>query len=188
MMRSIDQRIRLILLLTILLLPGKVQAHSGLPFPVLLDEQLGPYTVSVWADPDVGIGVFIIEGVVDPALQPVDMNVYLQVHLLDGSPARSDGVIYTASEHSRTDAGAERFIVRLPLEAEGYWRVDLTLDSAAGVAATHFNLEATPPEARWLELFLVFIPFGIIAVFLWLSLRQASRQPDVAAADLPEQD
>ena len=177
-MISIGRPIRLILLLALLLLPAPVQAHGGSPFPVLFDEQLGPYTATVWADPDVGTALFIIEVSVAPAPQPVDTSVYLQVHRLDGSPAHSDGVTYTASEHSRTDEGVERLTVRLPFEAEGYWQVDLTLDSAAGVATTQFSLEATPPGARALELFLVFIPFGIIVIFLWLRLRQAQSIPD----------
>jgi hypothetical protein len=153
------------------MLPAKARAHSGLPFPVLLDQQLGPYTVSVWADPDVGAGLFIIE--VTPTLPPAEISVYLRVRQLDGTPARSDGVTCTAAQQIRTDTGAERFIVRLPFEAEGYWQVDLSLDSAAGAITTRFNLEATPPEARSLELFLVFIPFGIIIAFWWLTVRRA---------------
>ena len=35
-------------------------AHDGPPFPLMLDEKAGPYTVSVWADPDVGTGTFFI--------------------------------------------------------------------------------------------------------------------------------
>jgi hypothetical protein len=177
-MRPIGRHIRVILLLALLLLPEPAQAHGGPPIPVLYDEQLGPYTTTVWADPDVGTALFIIDVSLAPTPQPVDTSVYLQVQRLDGAPARSDGVTYTASKHSRIDEGLERLTVLLPFEAEGYWQVDLTLDSAAGVATTQFSLEATPPGARWLELFLTFIPFGIIIIFLWLRLRKAQSMPD----------
>lgn len=187
-MNSIGRHIRVILLLALLLLPEPAQAHGGSPFPVLYDEQLGPYTTTVWADPDVGTALFIIEVSLAPAPQPVDTSVYLQVHRLDGAPAGSDGVTYTASEHSRLDASLERLTVLLPFDAEGYWQVDLTLDGAAGVATTQFSLEATPPGARALELFLTFIPFGIIVIFLWLRLRKAQSIPDEPqdAAPSPE--
>jgi hypothetical protein len=178
MRHAAGHSLRFIFLLAILLLPGKAQAHSGLPFPVLLDAALDPYTVSIWADPDVGTAKFIIEGSVEPALQPVDLRVYLQVRRLDGLPARSDGVIYTAAEHSRTETGAERFMVRLPFEAEVYWQVDVTLDSAAGPVTTRFNLEATPPGLKSLELFLVFAPFALVLVLWWLVVRRAPPKID----------
>ena len=35
-------------------------AHVGAPYPVLLEEPVGPYIVSALADPDVGTGTFYI--------------------------------------------------------------------------------------------------------------------------------
>jgi hypothetical protein len=37
------------------------RAHVGVPHPVLLEQPLGPYVVSVLADPDVGVGTFIVQ-------------------------------------------------------------------------------------------------------------------------------
>src|SRR5690606_31855498 len=48
------------LLVAGLLLPAPVRAHEGPPFPIIVDERVGPYVVSVWTDPDIGIGTFFV--------------------------------------------------------------------------------------------------------------------------------
>src|SRR5215510_7571836 len=35
-----------------------VSAHEGPPYPIMVDKMIGPCLVSVWADPDVGIGTY----------------------------------------------------------------------------------------------------------------------------------
>lgn len=39
---------------------ASVAAHEGPPFPILMDEPLAGYTISVWADPDIGEAEFFI--------------------------------------------------------------------------------------------------------------------------------
>ena len=43
-----------------LALPATAQAHVGAPYPILLEEAVGPYLVSALADPDVGKGTFYV--------------------------------------------------------------------------------------------------------------------------------
>ena len=35
-------------------------AHEGPPFPILVDQRVGPYVASVWTDPDIGTGTFFV--------------------------------------------------------------------------------------------------------------------------------
>ncbi|MBO0721927.1 MAG: hypothetical protein J2P41_13975, partial [Blastocatellia bacterium] len=42
----------------------EASAHEGPPFPIIVDKNIGPCVLSVWADPDVGIGTFFI--ILDP--------------------------------------------------------------------------------------------------------------------------
>ena len=44
---------------------GDCLAHQGPPYPLLVDRTVGPWIVSVWADPDVGVGTFFV--MLDPA-------------------------------------------------------------------------------------------------------------------------
>ena len=35
-------------------------AHEGPPYPIIVDQPSGPYVITVWADPDVGVGTFYV--------------------------------------------------------------------------------------------------------------------------------
>ena len=53
------------------LLPaGRAAAHEGPPYPVLVDQRVGPRLVSLWGDPDIGTATFfvVIEPLEDRAL------------------------------------------------------------------------------------------------------------------------
>ena len=43
-------------LLLAALLAGPAAAHDGPPYAVLVDQPAGPTSLSLWADPDVGLG------------------------------------------------------------------------------------------------------------------------------------
>ena len=64
------------------------QAHEGPPFPIIVDEPLGPYVVSVWTDPDIGTGTFfvVLEPVGDARL-PAGTVVRIGVRPIAGGPA-----------------------------------------------------------------------------------------------------
>src|SRR5580693_6457804 len=55
-------------------------AHIGPPYPIMQDRKIGPMTVTVWSNPDVGLGSFYI--IIDPpkgASVPGDMKVQVAV-------------------------------------------------------------------------------------------------------------
>jgi hypothetical protein len=74
------------MLLAWLLWPGvAVQANVGAPYPVLLEQAVGPYVVSALADPDVGAGTFIVQVLsAEGTAPPADTVVTLWVTPQDG--------------------------------------------------------------------------------------------------------
>src|ERR1700722_16534357 len=60
-------------------------AHIGPPYPIMQDRKIGSMTVTVWSNPDVGVGSFSI--IVDPpkgASVPGDLKVQVAVQPVSG--------------------------------------------------------------------------------------------------------
>ncbi|RMF33282.1 MAG: hypothetical protein D6759_07205, partial [Chloroflexi bacterium] len=103
------------LLLGILLLelafPPSAQAHSGAPYPILVESPVGPYVVTVLADPDVGGGTFTVElALVGGQAVPEGTTVTLWVRPQDGhrEEAGYDG--------RRQPEGMGTFVVEIPFD------------------------------------------------------------------------
>src|SRR5262245_40899153 len=59
-------------------------AHRGPPYPVLVDRRIASYTLSVWADPDVGTGTFFVVFDPDPFRSASDPIVTIEARPSDG--------------------------------------------------------------------------------------------------------
>lgn len=162
----------LLLLLALLAWPGAALAHTGAPYPVLLEEPAGPYLVSALADPDVGEGTF-----------------YVQVALADGGPVPAgtrlslrtwpdDGHLPAAAyEGARDDTRyGERFVVEVPFDATGTWQVELAVDGPAGQGQAAFGVEVTPAGINWLTTVACLVPF-VLAALVWLRATLRRRPP-----------
>lgn len=151
------------LLLAWLALPPATLAHSGGPYPVLLEEVIGPYTVSALADPDVGIGTFIIQAtLVEGAPIPADTEITIRVQPEDGHTAEAS---YRAERQTTRDGS--QFVAKVPFDAEGMWQVWLVLDGPAGRGEARFQVQVTPPGRRWISTLLCLLPFILLGA-LWL--------------------
>lgn len=112
-----------------LIAPPVVQAHSGAPYPVLLEQPVGPYVVSALGDPDVGVGTFTMQiTLATGAPVPTDTVATLWVRPADGHTAEAG---YQAQRQVTRDE--ERFIAKVLFDAEGMWHVRLVVDGPAGV-------------------------------------------------------
>jgi hypothetical protein len=153
--------------------PSTALAHVGAPYPVLLEEPLGPYLASALADPDVGKGTFYIlvtlTGGQPPAL---DTSVTVWVTPDDGHLAEAG---YPA-ERQQTRYG-ERFVVEVPFDAEGSWQVRLVLEGPAGRGETAFPVRVTPAGVGWLATLACLVPFVILGG-LWLRGTLRTRESD----------
>ena len=158
-------------LLLVLAWPSVALAHVGAPYPVLLEEPVGPYVASALADPDVGKGTFYIL-VALPGDLPLSADTAVRVWVKpeDGHLA---GATYVA-ERQDTRYG-ERFVVEVPFDAKGAWQVQLLIEGAAGVGETSFPVDVTPSGIGLLASLACLLPFfGLGALWLRGVMRQRS--------------
>ena len=148
-----------------------VQAHSGPPFPIVSNRTSGPYTISVWTDPDStddgsagGQFWVTVRPTGDAVSLPVDTRIGVTLTPLDrpGQPA-------TVSAEPVAGNASQRFAA-LVMDHEGRFRVRVTIAGPLGAADVEADVDATydtrPPPAM-IALYLV--PFVLVA-FLWVKL------------------
>lgn len=147
----------------LLAVPARGVAHEGPPYPILVDQTLGPCVVSVWADPDVGTGTFFIA--LEPApggKLPEDIRVGLGVRPVSG---RLPEAVYEANREGRQ--ATVQYKAEVPFDAQELWRVRLLLQSSRGGGEAVTDVEVTPPGyGRW-DLLLYLLPFVAVG-WLWL--------------------
>lgn len=148
-------------------------AHVGPPYPVLLDEPVGPYIVSSLADPDVGVGTFVL-AVSDAEGRPAppETRVILSVRPLDGHAAPASHI----ARWQRVRDG-ERFLAQVPFDAEGMWQVRLRVEGAAGKGEVSFDVRVTPAGLPWLSSLLCLAPFLLVGILWIVGARRQRRRP-----------
>ena len=158
-----------LLLIWLLAQPATVQAHVGAPYPVLLEEAVGPYIASALADPDVGEGTFyVLVTLPDGQPPPTGTNVTVWVRPDDGHLPEADSL----AQRQQTRYG-ERFVAKVPFDAEGPWQVRMVIEGPAGKGETSFPVRVTPSGIGWLATLACLLPFVVLGA-LWL--RGALRQ------------
>jgi len=163
----------LALLLAIALPAG---AHNGPPFPIIVDRHVGPYLISLWTHPDVGIGMFWVM-LEPPTRLTQDLKIQIGVQPVSG---RLPEKRYAARLDS--SSAQEQYIVEVPFDAQELWRVHVLLDSSSGHGESTATVEVTPPGlGRW-DLLLYASPFAAVA-FLWI--RALARRRRRVPAPIP---
>jgi hypothetical protein len=137
-------------------------AHLGPPYPIMQDRKVGPYTVSVWANPDTGIGSFFV--VIDPPKGgnvPSDIKVWVAVGPVSGRLPEQRFSAWREKLRDRVEFKAD-----VPFDKEEEWRIRILLSSSAGGGETGTNVQVTPPGlGRW-DILLFALPFVGVGV-LW---------------------
>jgi hypothetical protein len=158
---------------SLLAVARKASAHEGPPYPILVDKMIGPCLVSVWSDPDVGIGTFFV--LLDPprgGALPEDITVEIGVRPVSGRLAEAR---YKAEREN--SSGRVQFKAEVPFDAQERWVTRILLKSSHGSGDAAVEVEVTPPGyGRW-DLLLYLFPFLAVG-FLWLKafLRGRSRK------------
>jgi hypothetical protein len=149
------------------------RAHIGPPYPIIENRKIGPLTVSVWSNPDVGTGSFFV--VIDPAKGesvPSDMKVQVIVQPVSG---RLPEARYDAWREQLRNRVEYKAVV--PFDKEETWRIRILLASAQVTGETDTDVPVTPTLTRSSLLFFL-LPFLAIAA-IWLramSVRQKRRK------------
>jgi len=136
-------------------------AHEGPPYSVIVDRPVGPFVLSVWADPDVGTGSFFV--LFDPPAyrSPADPLVSVEVWPATGrlEPARFEAVCQR-----------DRSYLAEPLfDREETWSVRVRVEGSLGTGETVFDVPVTPPGyGRW-DLLVYAGPFLLLGA-LWVAV------------------
>lgn len=142
---------------------GRIEAHEGPPFPLIVDQQVGARLVSVWGDPDIGTATFfVVMEPVDGGELPSSTTVRIGVRPVSG---RLDEVVYDA-EPQRVRYGA-RYLAEPELDRGEMWRVRVVVDGPQGGELTT-EVEATPDGTIGpIGLLVYVLPFLAVGL-LWL--------------------
>lgn len=141
--------------------PFVSHAHEGPPYPIIVDKPVGPCVVSVWADPDVGIGTFFII-LESPNGVPAVKKVEIVVQPVSGRLPEKRHPATLENLRGRVQYKAE-----VPFDAQELWRVRVVLETVRGGGEVTTDVEVTPPGlGRW-DLLLYLFPFILIGL-LWL--------------------
>jgi hypothetical protein len=166
--------------LALLAAQALAHAHSGPPFPIVTDAVRGPYTISIWTDPDAtddgsAGGQFWIVLSLSPkaARIPPETRVTVSVRAVIGRtpkygrPQRREAVSAIAAP-VRGDMGNQ--FAGLVMDHEGPYEVRVMIDGPLGPATIDSRVDATYdllPPAYMLAWYLV--PF-LLAGVLWTRL------------------
>jgi len=146
-------------------------AHIGPPYPIIQDQKIGPLTVAVWSNPDVGTGSFFV--VIDPPAGgsiPPDLKVEVIVQPVSGRLPEKAYYAWRNKLHDRAE-----FKTEVPFDKEETWRVRVLLSSSQVSGEADTNVEVTPALlGRW-DLLLFLLPFLGIG-FLWFKAVSTRRQ------------
>ena len=163
--------IRAFLLVLFLCAPA-ARAHSGPPFPILVDQRVGPYVASVWTDPDIGTGTFfvILEAPKGGSL-PAQAAVRIGVQPVS---KRLPEVLYEAEPQSVKEGA--RYFTKVKFDKGGMWHTRILIDGSELRA----DVEPTPDGIIGPFASLVYaLPFLGIG-FLWIKAALRRRSPAAA--------
>jgi hypothetical protein len=139
------------------------RAHEGPPFPIIMDRQAGPYLVSVWTDPDVGIGTFYV--ILTPApgtMLPEENKVEVCVQPASGRLAEA---CYLATRQNLRNRA--QYFAEVAFDRQEMWRVRVQVSGTQGSGEVAAEVEATPPGYGGWDLLIYGFPF-ILFGMLWL--------------------
>jgi hypothetical protein len=146
-------------------------AHIGPPYPIMQNHKVGPFTVDVWSNPDVGVGSFFVIINRPPGSSvPSDMKVQVAVKPVSG---RLPETTYDAWREKLRDRVEFKAVV--PFDKEEMWHVRILLTSSQVSGETDTDVPVTPTLlGRW-NLLLFALPFLGVGV-LWFKAMATKRE------------
>jgi hypothetical protein len=166
--------------LLLALLGARLQAHEGPPFPIVMEKQAGPYVISVWTDPDVGVGKFFV--ILEPApgtTLPENLDVKVCVRPLSGRLPEA----YSDGERQRMQR--VQYYAEVEFDRQEMWGVRVVVNGPTGRGEVSAEVEATPPGyGRW-DLLCYGFPFLLFGA-LWVSVALRRRKGNSPTAPPPE--
>jgi hypothetical protein len=130
--------------------------HHAPPVRIITDEQVGPWTISVWAQQHMDTGRLFVQvrsssGTTVPTL-PDDLKVEIGVQ---PASLNSPEIFYAASRESQD----EQYEAEAPFDIEKSWQIRVRLQSSHGVNETTTYIGAAPPGTGQWQFLLYSLPF-----------------------------
>jgi len=147
-------------------------AHIGPPYPIMQNRKIGPFSVEVWSNPDVGTGSFYV--IIDPPkgsslTVPADMKVKV---IVQPTSKRLPEASYDAWRESLLDHVEYKAIV--PFDKEETWHIRILFASSTASGEQDTDVPVTPTlMGRW-NLLLFLLPFVGIGI-LWFKAASVRR-------------
>jgi hypothetical protein len=147
-----------------------VDAHSGPPFPIISNQIVGPYDISVWTDPDAtadgsAAGQFWV--VVQPANRatslPPDTKVNVTIQ-----PASGGAALRGMAKPVNGDVS--RQFIALLMDHEGRYAARASIEGPLGAVDVAAEVDATydlRPSSTMVAVYMM--PFVLVG-FLWIKL------------------
>ncbi len=168
-------------IVAMLLVHRGLGAHDGPPFPIVSSQVAGPYSISVWTDPDTtddgtpgGQFWVTLEPAGGAKTVPAGTTAIVSIRPLDRDGRPRDG---TAAPLAG-DAG--RQFVALVMDHEGRFAVRVTVDGPSGRGQVESQVDATydlrPPPGLVLVYLLPFVAVGALWVKVLLRRRPRPRE------------
>jgi hypothetical protein len=128
----------------------------------VVEQKAGPYTLSVWTHPDVGIGTFWVM-FEQEAAEGVTEDVSVQVCVQPTSGRLEEACHPTTRQAMRNRV---QYIAEVPFDAQEMWRVRVVVRSPDGGGEVSAEVEVTPPGYGIWDLAIYLFPFVLLAA-LW---------------------
>jgi hypothetical protein len=142
--------------------------HHAPPAPIITDEQVGPWAISVWAQQHMDTGRFFVK--VRPSsgtTVPDDLKVEIGVQ----SASQNSPETFYAASREFPDG---QYAAEAPFDTEKSWQIRVRLQSSRGVSETTTYLGASPPGSGQWQLLLYSLPFLSVGG-LWLGVYRLRR-------------
>jgi hypothetical protein len=160
-------------------------AHEGPPYPILVDEPVAGWLVSVWGDPDVGTGTFYV--ILDPADDAAADDA-------TDVPPLPEVEVWVQPVTGRLKkvtwpAGLDRerqFLAEPHFDQQEAWKVGFLLHHPDGTTSEVVaEVQVTPPGyGRW-DLVIYLIPFLLFGGLWAVALLRRWRQTPASAQTPP---
>jgi len=173
-------RLAVAIAMLVVLVPRGLAAHSGPPYPIVANQIAGPYSISLWTDPDTTddetpAGQFwvMLEAVGDVKAVSAGTIATVSIRPLDrsGNPRERQCV--------PVGGDAARQFVALVMDHEGRFAVRVTVDGPSGRGQVEAEVAATydlRPSPGVVVLYLV--PFIAVGA-LWVKVLVRRRRGKV---------
>ncbi|WP_436715841.1 hypothetical protein U8335_26860 [Roseiconus lacunae] len=158
---------------------NRVAAHEGPPFPIIVDEPIGQWRVSVWTDPDIGDARFFV--IVENSHGELPRTVPAVELWTQPVSKRLDRVSYHAKKQALRNR--VQFFAKPTFDMRDFWTVGIRLIDSKGVAKQlTAEVESTPPGQGIWDLAIYLFPFLLIGgVWIFAMVRRMKQYREYAA-------